>query len=1519
MRRARRTILLIIVIPLLAMTAGSLVFLAKVYREVMSRLPETLTIAASERIAGTVTVGELEISPSGAVINDVVISDGPEGSDRPVVKIPRVKIAWSLSDIGLRRRDPVESIKGIEVLEPEIFLERSADGRWNIAGLLKPSPPGRPLKFAGKVYVKSGRLVMCDRLPNSDEPVVNALSDMEASIDFSETPMAKYSVSGKGQAGRFGRFAAEGRYNLAGHSFNADLDILNANLSYWSTYPANLGLKIPSGEARARIELSKAGTDEPLRHSAVVQIRQASVEFRQIRSPVQDVNGELGVRDGVVNMRLEGKLGSAPVLVSGQVLDLSKPRLALELTSDRVNFSEIAGLTPWARQFSKARLPKNGRAKALISGPPKSLAVDFYLEAPSLAYSGFEGSAIAARGTYANRRIRVQNASAATYGGRVEIGGEIDLSRSPRAKLNGRVLHLKLDRIPILRKQGFRATGNGSFQVLCRPGGTEVDYQGTMNDMQFNELQFDQAAIEASYVNGTFLIHELSAETFGGLVAVSGEIEPNGKLSLHAAGSDINLAQVRDMYWGLPTVGRAQFAGQITGTLGSPIFEGDVEAYRVMASGLGIERIAGNILASRKKISVDDLVIYDYPGTVSLSGTISEPLAKSPTVDLSIKVDSMDIGAVSSALGQPMLEESKMFGDVTLSGRLRHPKAEASLRVEGGSYRRIALSELATRIAYEDNNLLIEEFDLRLGDSRLTANGEISDGRISIAFESDGLNLQRFSTLFQPYAFASGDTAISGSISGTADALHGEIAVDCENPTINGQTFERFAGKASLENKVLAFSDLTLSDADSRYSIPELSYNPASGAIEFSAGIENGQAGKMLAVLDSSASIRRSDSNEDRVQPRHVLDKLPRPFAGLVNGSASGSIRLTDDGSVPDVRAELGVDDMRFGSGSIKSVRTAWSWQDGVAKLETLEALDGDTNVYAEASIGPADALNLRVDAHNLSIDTLSQWAKLPQNFSGNADVTIVASGTTTAPYPEIYIEVVDPVIGGAKFDRMRSRLTAGEMQPGSGSTDETSATGRMDITDLTLTLGDQDLRVSGYIPVDWRRLTVPRDSPMLVQSSLDDDSLGILLAFSNMVAATESPGSFEGSVELGGTVQSPRLDGNLTWRDGQIRLSRINSQLENIDASIAFAGDRLQIEEFTGSSAEGGTFDITGSIALAGLKPSLDLEVRTSGLNISGENITSIYGEEVRAQLNTGLRITQDLSSPVISGNVAIPQGSISLPSKPAASREPVISRGIDPKFDVEVFLGRDVRFDTARLKCPLYGSMTVAGPLSQPVIEGTLDISHGTILFPMRQFRILPGSTIALRPGTTGKPTVLADMRAQTRLTAASSLGKRERYTVTMVAQGPLDRLKPRFDSSPPGLSEQQIVALLTGQRQLQSILAQDSSTNIGEGLSGLFSAAMMPSVFEPIAQAFESTLGFEEFALEMGYGESLQLTIGERLWDRFYLDYSTVLGARPDYADSLYELRLSYRFKHSMAVGVQTDENRTFQVGVEGTLRF
>jgi hypothetical protein len=198
----------------------------------------------------------------------------------------------------------------------------------------------------------------------------------------------------------------------------------------------------------------------------------------------------------------------------------------------------------------------------------------------------------------------------------------------------------------------------------------------------------------------------------------------------------------------------------------------------------------------------------------------------------------------------------------------------------------------------------------------------------------------------------------------------------------------------------------------------------------------------------------------------------------------------------------------------------------------------------------------------------------------------------------------------------------------------------------------------------------------------------------------------------------------------------------------------------------------------------------------------------------------------------------------------------------------------------------------------------------------RILSGSTLSLHASPPDTANVYVDLTAEGRISSATLTNARSRnYTIDMVARGPLDKIRPEFSSTPGDLSDQDIVGLLTGKQQVEMALSKSGSSDI----EGLLQSALFPTLFQTVGSASQDALGLDEFGLETGYNEPMRFTIGNRLWSGFYLDYSRVMNARPTYSDSLQELKLSYRFRQGLEVGLATNENSMVTVGVQGRVRF
>lgn len=1503
MRRLKVSTAMITVVPLVILAVATCIYLAGLAKVAIKGLPSAISMLAAQRIRGQVVVGSLDTFPGGVVLRNVKIIPKGSKSKRPILRIPLIRVTANVSDIILRRIDPVQSIERIDVIGPDVSIERLPNGRWNFADLIKPSTSKKPMTFKAKIHVQGGRVVVSDVIKATGLPTTNELSDLSGTVTFGQ--YIEWDVRGNGKPGRFSSVGIAGRYRSENGSLMINANLNDANAFYWSKYPFKLGLDIHSGKAQISAHIERATSKQPFHYTTDFDLNHASISFKPITRPITDISGNVRLCDGVVGIRVNGKLSKNAFHANGYVIGFHDPRLMIDAACNGADLADLVNNTKYKTVFSKVTMPHSGMVHLRIFGIPKSLAAEFDVEAPRVSYLGYNFEFVSVRGAYFDGKMRIQKATGSSYGGHVAMNGNLQLVEHPLGVFNGSVTGADLARIPFTKRLEIDGRSDGTFEALWKPGNFDVRFKASADRGTARRIPFDNGAITARYNNGKFEMRESSAHVLGGLVGASGEIDRKGDVHVHVSGADVNLARAASSYSKLPIVGRAQFYGDIGGTSANPTFNGRVEGYRVVVSGYGLDRIAGDFTASRNRVDLSRLTMYGDTGYVRIAGAIISPISKSPQLDLSVRADGFPLDLLDGKVGG-MGVEGSASGTVTVSGALKNPKVAGILTAENTLVSSTSIDSAEIRFFYADKSLHVEKLEATSGAAKLTATGQMSvDKHLAFTFSASNVNAAKANRFLRPYLVVSGLADISGSVIGTTDKPHAEIKVDCPNPIVNGQKFVRLSGSASGDKNGAIVASLMLSDVASEYSLSNIKYDFVSKSLQLKAVIHDGNGTKLFQALSSSPYIRSKPSS---TSGRHdLMSVIKDNIACKINADLSGVLHMKDRNIDPDLQCSAVLDDLEYGSSKVKNVQFKGSMHSGVITLEKLEAVDGDMNLSADGSLGRNGDLGLRVDAHNFALDYLRQWAKLPDNFSGRADVTLVASGKTTAPKAEMFVEFVDPVLAGIKFDRLRSILSTGDSESGSAG---------VRIDDVMLVQGNHSLKASGFIPMDWHAFEIPKDGSILVESQLDEGSLDIISAFTGMKFETAQGGDFGGNVKLAGTISTPLLEGSIAWKKGIIRIPKLNNVFDNVNAKVTLKGDKLTIDNIKGDSSEGGTFEVKGSMLMAAPAPVLDMSVVTRGLGISARNISNQYGEYATSKVNADLILMGSVRNPEISGKVSIPQGELSMMGKSTPPIGNPRMLPIDPKFDLTVDLGRSVEFRSSRIRTPLYGKLVVGGSLSKIMLDGTVDIASGKIFFPMRQLRIMPGSTLMMHLASPEPAKISVDMTAQGRVSsAAMTTGTAKSYTVTMTATGQIDKMNTTFNSTPPELSDQEIMGLLTGKQQLESAFGDKNLSDINK----VWNAAVLPTLFQTVGNAVQDVLGVQEFGLDAGYNEPMRLTIGNQLFGGLYIDYTRVMGAKPDYSDSLQELKLSYRFKKGLELDLTTDENRMLTVGIAGRSRY
>jgi|GEM_PF-2794046 len=1524
MGKARRISLFVTLVPILVMTGIAVVLVMTRMQVAVGQLEKVVNTEASALLRADVSTGKLNISPSGVLhLQDIVIRQ-PGATDHPIIVIPQMNVGFRLIDVVLRRAEPMQSIDWVEMKSPKVYIERYRNGRWNISDLLKPTARRRPLKFSGVIMVHQGQVRIRDFAYSTHRAETNVIKNLDARLDMTTEHTGVFGISAEAQRDRLGRVVIRGRYRLDTGAFRLGLEAQNADLAYWSRYPRHIRfLTFDSGKADVQAEVSNDRRGK-LGYRGVLNLRDAKTRFAALPRPITHVNGRVFARNDRFRLDARGRLGSTPFSVYGDVAGLHRPNILLEFNSGSANLRELFSFFRHSFEMKSLKIPYPGRCRIVARGPSHSPRVEFEMHVPLVAKGQFSAQEVKAVGEYFRGRISLRQISGQALGGHIFGAGWV---AGNRFELQGTVSKLEMGHVPYLAERGFSGATAGRFCAYRGDDGTRLDYVGGIRVGSLKGVKFSEANVSATYSNDVLWLEEVSARVMGGLVAASGMVHKDGTLSLDVSGADIDLATLQKRYWREDTQGRLYFAGRIGGTLDNPLYEGRAEAQPVRIRDVSMERADAKFAASRALLNLHELKIYKLPGDVTVSGIVHSPMNENRGLKLTVKVADLRVGPLLRDLKSEIDADGELSAEIALDGSTQRPVASGEIHMANACIAGHEVDNLRAAFNYGKETLTVSELSLQAGMASVLGSGELKrDGTLQGEFVASRVPIADFARSASDYLQVSGEANVRGTISGKAKKPDIVLRFDAKPFKVNGETLGEMSGTVLVQDGRHMVSGVTVSDSDSLYRIANLDYSKETQELSLEGTLTGGSVSRLLRMFERSAAF------QSRKRLSKLMDAIPKPVDGKVDGTIKGSVHFAGDKVSPDLSWDLTFRDLRSGTGDFEKAEMRGAWKGELTRLDYFKAISGDTSISASGAIGPSRQLTLNFDAHHVQISSVGKWLGMRDNLSGIGDVTIVASGTTLNPVGQASIEITNPSIGPTKFHGLRVRLSTGETLPvGSGVQP-------LRIDELTLVLATKELTASGVMPVEWRNLTIPEQGDLSLKADFDSALLDLLPVFTTAVEKESIGGSVAGSVSIsvpigGGRPESPTTTGSIVWKDGRVRLAGVDTEFRNMDLRCSLDGDTIRIDDFSGLSSQGGNFALSGEIKLTEQAPKLNLALRTSDLGLSWNNLTKAYHEKVSCALDCNVSVTGQPRSPLVHGTIGVRKGTIDLTAK--RSEVPVKrGRAFDPHFGetenpLRVTVGRDVELKSGIVRTPIRGDLVVYGSLSNPYVEGRLDMSGGTIHFPARTLRIQPASvmTVQYRPPTVSgagqeqprPPAVVVDMKAQGRVIAMSGLGRRKQYTVTMVASGPLDSLRPSFTSSPAGLSEQQILALLTGQYEIGRVLMAESGEEVSRGLSSLFSTAMSPVVFEPIGEALGAALGFEEFALEGGYQEPLQLSITDQLTGPLYITYTSSLGARPDYADSRYELRLEYRFPRGVELGLITNEQKEVSIQLEGRLRF
>ena len=425
----------------------------------------------------------------------------------------------------------------------------------------------------------------------------------------------------------------------------------------------------------------------------------------------------------------------------------------------------------------------------------------------------------------------------------------------------------------------------------------------------------------------------------------------------------------------------------------------------------------------------------------------------------------------------------------------------------------------------------------------------------------------------------------------------------------------------------------------------------------------------------------------------------------------------------------------------------------------------------------------------------------------------------------------------------------------------------------------DTDLKFGGTLPLGG-------SAPLNVSTTGLIDLKLLTILGSN----TQSSGTAKIDVSAKGMLKQPQLGGSIEIAKFSFASDITPIGVDNVNARIAIANNRLNIENFSGQMS-GGSFEVSG---FAGYSPA------SFSLQLNGKAIRVRYPEGTRAQLDTNLTLMGTPDSSVLNGKVTIdglsftPDFDLANFIGQLSSSSPSVPSKWETKTRLNIAVASSQVLALSSSKLSLQGSadLRVTGTIANPVVLGRTVLSGGELFFMGNRYQVQSGTVVFANPIRT-EPTVNLFVTTVV-----------QQYNITLNFVGPLDRMRTNYTSD-PALPPVDIIHLLA----FGKTTAQSAATATPAALGA--ESVIANSLTSQVSGRIEKLAGISQLQIDPSLGGNnsnpgARLAIQQRLTSNILFTFAT------DLTDTQNEVvQLKYQTRGRLSLSLTRDEYGSFAI--------
>jgi translocation and assembly module TamB len=961
-------------------------------------------------------------------------------------------------------------------------------------------------------------------------------------------------------------------------------------------------------------------------------------------------------------------------------------------------------------------------------------------------------------------------------------------------------------------------------------GTAKIAPQGsvTSGSMKFAGLNFDDGSIRMSSIEGQsgyavdrerMTFKAISAKALGGTVAGEGEIrnwtakEQDGSMNLRVSGVQLrDVAEaaasrelpLRDLHFDGETAGtvnltwrgsfqdsRADLALRVNPRTLTPAGELPVTA-----------DVRGTFFHRTHTMEIASAHVMTPESTVSMQGSVG-------AYRLQLKVSAQSKHAAEFQpimrtlqagntypveLNGPAVFNGTVSGSFSALSAAGHTELrdfttilpmEAARAGQPGQTGPVHWDSLVAEMRYSPSQVTASHATLVRGSAQATfdANIGLTKGRFTDASPLTVRGNLRNAEIRDVQSLLGYDYPVSGrldaqlQVSGTQSDLRGGGHVQLNDATFYGETH------------CLISSDLQFNGGEVQF-------------LNFKATNPSGQLSATGAYNARTTAFRFSlRSGTIQLARLHLLEEDRIPVDGIAQLEATGS----GTAGAPSIDAKLHVRDLTVG-----------------AEKEGAVDLDATTQ------------------GAEMTVKAVSQFANAELQMNGTVHLRESFPAHLVVTFRNLD---VDPVFAAyvKQFHTTSHTLLAGRIELNGPMRDlkQLSARGQID----SFVAGIENIKVANQAPILFsvQNQVLGIDALHLVGEGTDFTASGkVGLTGTNEIAARAtgsvnmkilqsfspeytSAGLTTIDLNASGTFRHPRIRGRINITNGAISYVDLPNGLSNINGTMFFNEDRLQVRTLTAHTG-GGDLDITGFITYSnGL---------TFNLVAHGKEIRLRYPPGVSASGNANLTLAGTPKNALLSGDITVTRFGVNprfdFASYLAQSRQPQVMLNPDSplnglRLDVHIVSTPELQLETSLAKVTGSIDVHLRGTAARPVLLGRVNIFEGDIVFNSTTYHLERGEISFNNPA-----------QIQPVLDIEASAHVRD-YDITLGFHGPADRPSINYRSDPP-LPTADIIALLAlGRTRQESATAQmynpqqqvlnesDENALLGQALNATVSSRM------------------------------------------------------------------------------------------------